>query len=80
MNIRSQTPKVELVLRPRELLTLNNLQHRMAIECKQGVLWVTSSGDKDDHVLSAGQFYMPVNNKKVVIEAIDDSCVDLEEQ
>jgi len=80
MNIKSQAPKVELLLRPREVLTLNNPQHRMAIECKQGVLWVTSSGDRDDHVLSAGQFYTPVNNKKVVIEAIDEACVDIEEQ
>jgi hypothetical protein len=52
----------------------------MAIECKQGVIWVTSSGDYRDHMLSAGQCYEPVKKSQVVIEALHDARVDLAER
>ena len=80
MKLISPTSKIELILRPRELLTLGRVRHRMAIECKQGVLWVTSSSDPGDHVLFVGQRYSPVNNWSVLIEAISDACIDIEEQ
>ncbi|MGZ9165722.1 MAG: DUF2917 domain-containing protein [Anaerolineales bacterium] len=80
MKLISQTPRIELILKPHQLLSLGQVRHRMAIECKQGVLWVTSSGDHDDHLLYAGQRFTPVNNRKLVIEAIKDACVDIEEQ
>jgi len=80
MNLMSKTPRLELLLHPREMLKLDNNHPRMAIECRQGVLWVTSSGDLDDHVLSAGQRFIPGRKSKVIIEAIQDACVDIEEQ
>jgi hypothetical protein len=80
MKLISPTSRIELILKPRELFTLGHVRHRMAIECKQGVLWVTSSSDPGDHVLFAGQRFTPVNNRSIVIEAIDDACVDIEEQ
>ena len=80
MELISQTPRIELILKPHQLLSLGKIRHRMAIECKQGVLWVTSSGDHDDHLVYAGQRFTPVSNRKVVIEAIKDACVDIEEQ
>jgi hypothetical protein len=80
MIITSQTPKVELLLQPRELLTLNHPVRRTTIECKQGTLWVTGSDDKEDHVLAPGQSYLPRNNRKVVIEALDSARLDIKEQ
>lgn len=80
MRLVSQTSKIELILKPHELLRLGQVRHRMAIECKQGVLWVTSSNDPGDHVLFVGQRYTPANNRSVLIEAIVDACVDIEEQ
>lgn len=80
MNLISRTPRLELLLHTRQLLTLDNAQHGMAIECKEGVIWVTAAGELRDHMLYSGQRYMPMSNGKVVIEAIDDACVDIEEQ
>jgi hypothetical protein len=80
MILVSQTPRIEVLLKPRQLLNLGNVRHRTAIECKQGVLWVTSSRDLGDHVLSAGQRFIPGRKSKVIIEAINDACVDIEEQ
>lgn len=80
MNVISKTPRLELLLHAHQLLTLDNAQHNMAIECKEGVIWVTASGEPRDRMLYSGQRYMPMSNGKVVIEAIDEACVDIEEQ
>ena len=80
MNIISKTSNIELLMKRRQLLKLEEAQPRMAIECKQGVIWVTSSGDYRDHMLAAGQCYTPVNNSQVVIEALHDARVDIAER
>jgi hypothetical protein len=80
MNLISQTSKIKLLLKKHQLLSFNEAQPRMAIECKQGIIWVTSSGDYRDHTLFAGQRYMPGEKGQVVIEAMDDACVDLAER
>ena len=79
MNIRSQTHKIELLLKKRQLLTLNEAQPRMAIECKEGVIWVTRAGDPQDYTLRAGRHYMPKGKGSLIIEALDDARVDIEE-
>ncbi len=79
MNIRPQTHKLELLLKKHQLLTLNEVQPQMAIECKQGVIWVTHAGDQQDYVLRAGRQYLSKGSGSVVIEAIDDACVDIAE-
>jgi DUF2917 family protein len=79
MNIRSQTHKLELLLKKHQLLTLNEVQPQMAIECKQGVIWVTHSGERQDYMLRAGRQYLPKGKGKLVIEAVDDARVDIEE-
>lgn len=79
MNLTSKTPTVELLLHPHQVLNLDNHQHRMAIECKNGVIWVTCTGENQDYVLSAGKRYVPGTKGTVVIEAIDESRVEIEE-
>ncbi len=79
MNIRSQTNKLSLLLKKHQLLTLNEAQPRMAIECKEGVIWVTHSGENQDYLLRAGRQYTPKGKGRLVIEAIDDACVSIAE-
>ena len=78
MNLMSKTPRIELLLQPREVLNLDN-QNRMAIECKNGVVWATCAGEAGDHILQAGRRYVPKAKGSVVIEAIDESRIDIEE-
>lgn len=78
MNLMSKTPRMELLLQPRDVLNLDN-QHRMAIECKNGMIWVTCAGEAGDHILQAGMRYLPRAKGAIVIEAIDHACVDIEE-
>jgi len=79
MNLMSKTPRIELLLRPHEVLNLDNSKQRMAIECKNGVIWVTCAGERQDHILHAGRRYVPKTNGTIVIEAIDEAHVDIEE-
>lgn len=79
MNLTSKSPKVELLLHSRELLNLDNSQNRMAIECKNGVIWITCAGEYKDHILHAGRRFVPRTKGAIVIEAIDESQLDIEE-
>ena len=79
MILASQTPRIELLLHPRELLNLNNRQNRMAIECKDGLVWVTCPGEHQDYILRPGRRYVPETRGTIVIEAIGESRVDIEE-
>ena len=77
MILSSRTPKIELFLRPHEILSLENRQHQMAIECKNGVIWVTRAGGHKDHILNAGERYIPGAKGNIVIEAIGESQVNI---
>jgi hypothetical protein len=80
MNIVSPTRKIELMLKRHQIVSLDDLQPKMAIECKNGVIWVTASKDINDYVLDSGGRYIPTTRAEVVIEAMADSSVDIEEQ
>ncbi len=75
----SHTQQIELLLRKRQLLSLKEAQPGMAIECQQGVIWVTSSGEAGDHMLRAGERYQPVHAGNVIIQAIDDARLNIAE-
>jgi hypothetical protein len=79
MNLSARTQKVELVLHSRDVLTLHNIRHGMAIECKNGLIWVTCSGVPQDYMLRPGHRFEPQGKGNVVIEAVDESCVDIED-
>ncbi len=80
MNLITRTPRIELLLQRHQLLSLEHAQPHMAIECKQGVLWVTASGDNRDHMLYAGQRFAPHTQSKIVIEAMKDASLDIEDR
>lgn len=79
MNLTSKTPRIELLLQPHELLSLNNRQQPLAVACKNGVIWVTCEGESRDQILRAGKRYAPKTKGSIVIEAIGEACVDIEE-
>ena len=79
MNIRPQPHKIELLLKKHQLVTFDEIQPKMAIECKEGVIWVTHTGEHQDYTLRAGRHYKPKGKGSLVIEAIDDARVDIEE-
>jgi hypothetical protein len=80
MKLTSINPQIDLVLQRRQLISLENARPKMAIKSDQGTLWVTVSGDNQDHMLYSGQRYaVPGTKGKVVIEALENAKLRIEE-
>ncbi len=80
MNIVPQSNKIQLVLKRHQLISLRGVKPQTAVNCNHGVLWITNSGDPRDHILGAGRGFSPKRRGHVLIEAMRDSTVDIEER
>ena len=80
MNIATPSKKVRLVLKKHQLFAMRGARPHVAINCKDGVLWITNSNDNRDHVLIASEKFSPRRKGTVLIEAMRDSYVDIEER
>jgi len=75
--ISIKQPQIEMHLQPHETIQLSDARQGMAIECKQGIVWVTRTGDSHDYMLTAGETYQPEKGGKIVIEAMRDAMICL---
>ncbi len=80
MNIATPTRKVRVMLKKHQLLSLHGAQPRLDIKCNDGVLWITNSNDNRDHVLITADLFSPARKGNVIIQALRDSYVDIEER
>ncbi len=78
ISIKHRT-QIDLNLRLHEVLNLNHLHPGMAIECEQGVLWITSAGDVKDYTLAPGERFIARNSSSIVIEAVKDAVLNLKD-
>ncbi len=46
--------------------------------CRQGVLWVTQTGNPGDHLLRAGETFLSNRSGRIVITALADSLLAVE--
>ena len=79
MNIATPSNKIQLVLKEHQLVSLRGAKPRVSVDCKRGVLWITNSNDNRDHILGARQQFSPKRSGNVLIEAMRDASVDIEE-
>ena len=79
MNIATSSNKIQLVLKQHQLVTLRGAKPRVSVDCHHGVLWITNSNDPRDHILGARQHFRPQRKGNVLIEAMRDASVDIEE-
>ena len=79
MNIVPQSNKVQLVLKRHQLISLRGAKPRLAVNCSHGVVWITNSNDPYDHIVGAGRRFTPKRKGNVLIEAMRDATVDIEE-
>ncbi len=79
MNIVSQSNKIQLVLKRHQLISLRGAKPRLAVNCNHGVLWITNSNDPYDHIVGPGRHFAPKRKGNVLIEAMRDASVDIEE-
>lgn len=71
--------QIDLNLHQHEILNLPHPHSGVAIECEQGIVWITSAGDVNDHTLSAGESYIVQGSNSLVIEAVQDAVVNLKD-
>lgn len=71
--------QIDLNLHLHEVLNLSHLHPGMSIECEQGVLWVTSAGDINDYTLTSGESYIAHDSSTIVVEAVEDSVLNLKD-
>jgi Protein of unknown function (DUF2917) len=79
MNIATPSNKIQLVLREHQIVSLRGAKPRVSVDCKKGVLWITNSTDPRDHIVGARQHFSPQRQGNVLIEAMRDASVDIEE-
>ena len=80
MNTTTRTSKVRMTLKKHQLLTLRGTKPRVAIKCRDGVLWITNSNDNRDHIIIASEKFSPRRKGNVLIQAMRDSRIDIEER
>lgn len=81
MNIATpNSHKVRVMLKKHQLVALRGAKPRVAVNCREGVIWVTNSNDNRDHILIANDKFSPRRKGTVLIEAMRDSYVDIEER
>lgn len=71
--------QIDLNLHLHEVLNLSHLHAGMSIECEHGVLWVTSAGDINDYTLTPGESFIAHDSSSVVVEAVEDSVLNLKD-
>lgn len=80
MNTRTRTNKVRMTLKRHQLLTLRGTKPEVAIKCRDGVLWITNSNDNRDHIIIASEKFSPRRKGIVLVQAMRDSRIDIEER
>lgn len=72
--------KIDLNLHRSEVLNLSQAHPGMSIECEQGILWVTRSGDATDYTLKAGERYVAPDSSPLLVQAVRDAVLNLTDQ
>ena len=80
MNTTTRTNKVRMTLKKHQLLSLRGTKPHVAIKCRDGVLWITNSNDNRDHIIIASEKFSPRRKGNVLIQAMRDSRIDIEER
>ena len=80
MNTSTRANKVRMTLKKHQLLTLRGTKPHVAIKCRDGVLWITNSNDNRDHIIIASEKFSPRHRGNVLIQALRDSRIDIEER
>ena len=65
----------ELELHDKDVCRINSYEPWTEIVCKKGILWLTQTGDGNDHILSAGEHFVSNHRGLVLIEALPEALV-----
>jgi len=56
------------------ILGIDLVKQECRVQCREGLIWITRTGDRRDHMIEAGEEYVWKGTGKIVIEAVRPSC------
>lgn len=75
MTLQTENQISDVHLREKDLYRIDEIEPLTTIVCKKGLLWLTQSGDNNDHVLTDGEKFTLDHRGVVLMEALPDAQV-----
>ena len=75
MTLQSQEKISEVHLQEKDLYRIDEIEPLTTIVCKKGLVWLTQTGDNNDHVLTDGEKYTLNHRGVVLMEALPNAQV-----
>jgi hypothetical protein len=72
-----EEPAAEVELRAHELWRADGDHRWQVITCQRGMVWITQRRDVRDYVLEAGEVFVITLPGAVLVQALDDACIQL---
>ena len=64
---------ININLETEEAQKLDAVRPGTVIRCQDGILWITQDGDRDDHILKAGDTFTVTRKGNIVLQALNSS-------
>jgi len=75
MTLQSQEKISEVHSQENDLYRIDEIEPLTTIVCKKGLVWLTQTGDNNDHVLTDGEKFTLGHRGVVLMEALPDAQV-----
>jgi len=77
MNLQTENQIADVQIQERDLYRIDEIEPMTTIVCKKGLVWLTQSGDNNDHVLTDGEKFTLDRRGVVLLEALPYAQVSI---
>jgi hypothetical protein len=70
MNLQTENQIADVQIQEKDLYRIDEIEPMTTIVCKKGLVWLTQSGDNNDHVLTDGEKFTLDRRGVVLLEAL----------
>lgn len=77
MNLQTENQIADVQIQEKDLYRIDEIEPMTTIVCKKGLVWLTQSGDNNDHVLTDGEKFTIDRRGVVLLEALPYAQVSI---
>ena len=77
MNLQTENQIADVQIQEKDLYRIDEIEPMTTIVCKKGLVWLTQSGDNNDHVLTDGEKFTLDRRGVVLLEALPFAQVSI---
>jgi hypothetical protein len=77
MNLQTENQIADVQIQEKDLYRIDEIEPMTTIVCKKGLVWLTQSGDNNDHVLTDGEKFTLDRRGVVLLEALPYAQVSI---